>query len=347
MSLTLPRHAWPEADRTMWADLRKDAGPLDHPGGLAHVRQTTITSLEVRYKRWMMWLTTSDPKALDMPPATRATLPRLQSWLEALAHTRPMTRWAYIDGVLRILRAADPDQDWTMQLRLQKGLKRNAARGDPARKRGRILSSAVLLKAGQTHADVDPVTVPTALKLMIRQRDGMMIALLALLPIRRRSFCELTLGQSVHVTEEEIIISLSDDMTKTGVSWEAAVPAQVEAGLRQYIADVRPAFLARGGVRHDSLWVGKRGEIMDQNYIGSRIGDVTLKLTGKRVSPHLFRDAAATTLARISPESAGLIGPVLAHSGSRTAERHYIHAQTIEAGRDYAAVVQRLKKGRS
>lgn len=346
MSLTLPRHAWPEADRTMWDDLRKDAGPLDYPGGLAHVRQTTITSLEVRYERWMMWLTTSDPAALHLPPVARATLPRLQSWLEALAHTRPMTRLAYIDGVLRILRAADPDQDWTMQLRLQKGLKRNAGRGDPARKRGRILSSAVLLKAGQTHADVDPFTVPTALKRMIRQRDGMMIALLALLPIRRRSFCELTLGQSVHVTDEEIIISLSDDMTKTGVSWEAAVPAQVEAGLRSYIADVRPALLARGGAHHDILWVGKRGEIMGQDYIGSRIGDVTLKLTGKRVSPHLFRDAAATTLARISPESARLIGPVLAHSGSRTAERYYIHAQTIDAGRDYAALVQRLKKGR-
>jgi integrase len=61
---------------------------------------------------------------------------------------------------------------------------------------------------------------------------------------------------------------------------------------------------------------------------------------------HLFRDAAATTLSRISPESARLIGPILAHSGSRTAERHYIHAQTIEAGRDYAVLVQRLKKGR-
>ena len=67
---------------------------------------------------------------------------------------------------------------------------------------------------------------------------------------------------------------------------------------------------------------------------------------GQYCSAHLFRDAAATTLARISPESARLIRPVLAHSGSRTAERHYIHAQTIEAGRDYVAVVQRLKKGR-
>ena len=63
-------------------------------------------------------------------------------------------------------------------------------------------------------------------------------------------------------------------------------------------------------------------------------------------SVHHAQDAAATTLSWISPESARLIGPVLAHSGSRTAERHYIHAQTIDAGRDYASLITRLKKGR-
>lgn len=345
MSLVLPRAAWPAADQIMWDALRKESGPLDNPGALAHLRQTSSNTLEVRYSRWMKWLDFTDPVALALPPEERASLTRLQHWLETLAHTKPMSQLMFIDGVLRVLRAAAPDQDWTMQLRLQKGLKRNAGRGDPARKRGRILSSEVLLKAGLAHAATDAADVPNLLKRMIRQRDGMMIALLALLPIRRRAFCELALDQSVHVAEDEIIISLSEEMTKTGVPWEAAVPPQVEAGLRRYIAEVRPALLARGGARHDILWVGKRGEIMGQDYIGKRIGDVTLKLTGKRIPPHFFRDAAATTLARISPESARLIRPVLAHSGSRTAERHYIHAQTIEAGRDYAAIVRRLKKG--
>ncbi|MGR3702786.1 MAG: tyrosine-type recombinase/integrase [Paracoccaceae bacterium] len=346
MSLVLPRNAWPDADRVMWEALFTEGGPLDDHGALAHLRQTSETTLEIRYARWMKWLETTDPDALAEPPATRATLRRLQLWLNELAHTKSMSQLMFVDGVLRVLGAADPDGDWTMQLRLLKGLKRAAGRGDPARKQGRVLSSAVLLKAGLAHACVEPVTVPNALKRMIRQRDGVMIALLALLPIRRRAFCELALGQSVHVTDEQIIISLSEDMTKTGVAWEAAVPDQVAPALRRYITDVRPALLARGGARHDILWVGKRGEIMGQDYIGSRIGDVTLKLTGKRIPPHFFRDAAATTLARISPESARLIGPVLAHSGSRTAARHYIHAQTIEAGRDYAALVQRLKKGR-
>lgn len=67
---------------------------------------------------------------------------------------------------------------------------------------------------------------------------------------------------------------------------------------------------------------------------------------GQYSSVHYVKDAAATTLSRLSSESARLIRPVLAHSGSRTAERHYIHAQTIDAGRDYASLITRLKKGR-
>lgn len=346
MSLVLTKGAWPYADRKMWDDLRREAGPLDEPGALAHLRQTSTTTLEVRYGRWMQWLTTVDPDALSLPPAKRATLPRLQRWLDDLAHTAPMSQLMFIGAVTRVLSAFDPNRDWSMQFRLIKGLKHAAGRGDRTRKRGRILSSEVLLKAGLAHAATDAAIVPNSLNRMICQRDGLMIALLALLPIRRRAFCELTLGQSLFVTEDEIIISLSDEMTKTGVPWEATVPLQVAPTLRRYVEEVRPALLARGNACHDILWVGIRGEIMGQDYIGSRIGDVTLKLTGKRIPPHFFRDAAATTLARLSPESARLIRPVLAHSGFRTAERHYIHAQTIDAGRDYAAVVERLKKGR-
>lgn len=345
MSLVLARSEWPDADRAMWDALGKDAGPLDDRGGLAHLRQTSRDTLEARYARWMKWLTTSDPDALALAPTERATLPRLQAWLEALAHTKPMSRLMFVDGVLRILRAAAPEHDWDMQLRLRGGLKRDAARGDPARKNGRILSSAVLLKLGLSLANTSADVVPNQLKRMLCQRDGAMIALLAVLPIRRRGFCELRLGHSIHVSAEGIGISLSEDMTKTGVPWEADVPPQVDAVLRRYIEDVRPFLLERGGREHDVLWVGKKGEVMGQDYIGSRIGDVTKRLTDKRVPPHLFRDAAATTLARLSPESARLIPPVLAHSGFKTAERHYIHAQTIEAGRDYATLLKRLKGG--
>lgn len=70
---------------------------------------------------------------------------------------------------------------------------------------------------------------------------------------------------------------------------------------------------------------------------------VTKRLTGVRIPPHFFRDAAATSLARLSPQDARLIRALLGHSSFGVAERHYIRACTIEAGRNYASVLVSLK----
>ncbi|MFH5776924.1 recombinase family protein [Paracoccus sp. NGMCC 1.201697] len=50
---------------------------------------------------------------------------------------------------------------------------------------------------------------------------------------------------------------------------------------------------------------------MGYSYMGRRICDLTERMTGDRVRPHLFRDVAAATLARGSPEHARLGGPLL------------------------------------
>ena len=110
---------------------------------------------------------------------------------------------------------------------------------------------------------------------------------------------------------------------------------------------MRASLLARGAQNHNLLWVGRKGENITANYIGSRIGNLTLELTGKRIPPHFFRDAAATTLARDARGSARLIRLMLAHAGFETAERHSIHAKTIDAGRDYASLIAQLKGTRS
>lgn len=96
--------------------------------------------------------------------------------------------------------------------------------------------------------------------------------------------------------------------------------------------------------RHSYLWVNLRGARFDAIHMGNQIGAVTKCITCVRVPPHFFQDAAATTLSRLSPSAAKLIRPVLAHTSSKTAERHYIHAQTIDAGRDYAQLIKGKKR---
>ncbi|WP_170765975.1 tyrosine-type recombinase/integrase [Ruegeria lacuscaerulensis] len=346
MSLVLPLANWPAQDRDMWDSLQKAAGPLDDCGALAHLRATSLKSLELRYARWLQWLTNTDMDAITLPPPQRATLPRLSAWLQDLSHTRPMTRLMFIDGVLRILSAADPTQDWSGQRRLKTGLKRAAGRGDRDRKLGRVLSSEVLFRAGMTLATDHAEAAPTPLRRLMHLRDGTMIAMLALMPMRRRAFAGLRIDVSLHVTPDAMSVALPGDLTKSGHPWEAEVPQSVEPLLRRYITEARPFFMERGQQHHDVLWVGKTGAPLKKDALSPRIAEQTLKLTGHRVPPHFFRDAAATTLARSSPEHARLIRPILAHTSFGTAERHYIHAQTIEAGRDYAALIKQKRKVR-
>jgi integrase len=320
MSLVLPIAIWPEADRAMWERLLRRGGLLDDNGALSHLRGTSLATLEHRYGRWLGSLVRVEPESLLQLPADRGTVSRLMAWLEALGHLAPMSKLMFVSGTLRVLSAAAPKTDWGPQRRLEAFLKQSAGRGNPERKRGRVLSSDVLLNAGIKLATLQADAATTELVAAKRRRDGTMVAMLALMPMRRRAFAGLRLSHSIHFTEQEIVVALPEEMTKTGLAWEAPVPAQVAALLRRYLSETRPWFMARGGQRHDYLWVGDRGApFFDLNYFGNRIAAITTRITGVRVSPHFFRDAAATTLARISPESARLIRPILAHSSLGTA----------------------------
>lgn len=69
---------------------------------------------------------------------------------------------------------------------------------------------------------------------------------------------------------------------------------------------------------------------------------MTKREIGVAVSPHLFRDAAATTVVRQSPKETQLIRALLGHKSYETAEQHYVHALGVEAGRDHASAIKML-----
>lgn len=342
--LSMPISEWPAADQAMWQELTALGGPLDEKGQLSHLRPISQNNLKQRYGFWLEWLHRREPEVLIEHPAPRATPERLRAWVNANNHQAAMTLRTNLDSILRILRAAAPEQNWANQYRLRQALQNLAGDGQATRKFGRVLSSRVLLDVGFELAGPRADAATTELEVNKRRRDGAMIAFLSLIPLRLRSFAELRLGSSVLVDEYRIRIALSGEMTKNHIPWETDVPDVIVPLLRRYIDEVRPWLMQRRDADHAHLWVGENGKRFELVYLSRRIGNLTQALTGARVSPHLFRDAAASTLARISPESARLIRPLLAHAGFGTAERHYIQAQTVETGRQYAAVLGKLRK---
>ena len=346
MSLVLPLDAWPETDKAMWYTLCQRTGPLDDGGGLDHLREASKETLRLHYGRWLRWVLNSEARMIEMQPVERLTIARLQDWLEDLSHTSKMSQWSFVGNTVRVLQASAPDHDWRIYKRLVKHLRWQAGQGDRSRKEGRVCDSEMLLKIGIRIATKDADAASTPLQQLQRQRDGAMIAFLSLLPIRRRAFAGLRIGTSIFFSDAVIRVALPEDLTKTGVPWEADVPANIEPLIRRYFLDVRPALLARGRQCHDVFWVGDKGAPYQLNHLGHRIGNITEQALGVRITPHLFRDAAATTLSRCSPDAARLIPPVLSHTSNLTAQRHYIHAGTIEAGRGLSDIISSLKKGR-
>jgi integrase len=339
---SLPFDDWPATDRSMWAGLITADDPFGDLGALAHLRETSRAALTKHYGRWLEWLSQSDPEALVQSPEQRATPERLTAWIVSLDHVAPPTRHTYVYGALRVLMAAAPDRDWRVQNHIVIRLQRRENMFNSDRKTGRVLSSSVLFVTGRDLMGSKADQANTPLNAALYRRDGAMIAFFSVMPIRLRSFSELMLGDSVLVSGSRIVIRLSAEMTKTGQDWEAPVPDLLEPLLRTYINKVRPWLMERTGTQHDCLWVTRLGSALAYGRIKDLIPMVTGRELGIKLSPHLFRDAAATTLVRQSPQDALLVRPLLGHADFRTAERHYIHATGIEAGRDHAAVIAGL-----
>ena len=338
------RFEWPEADRQLWEKLQRPACPLDNDGRLAHLRPASLAMLHGGYEQWLKWLRRNEPEALFLDPIARGTMERLQRWLAALDTVRPKTRLHYFSGVVRLLSESAPEVDWSAHQALLSRLRLASGSGDPQRKAGRIFDSGRLCRLGFEYATSHEKLKPTPLEKAARYRTGVMIALLAVMPLRRITFRNLQLGTSVIVGADRILISATGDMMKRGNTWEAEVPRTVLPSLQHYLLEIRPWLMRRHHQKHDYLWVNDRGKPFEPSHLSNRIAWATKQVLGTRVSAHLFRDAAATTLARHAPASAHIIAPLLGHTSLATAERHYIQATSIDAGKLYADVlVKRLR----
>ena len=69
----------------------------------------------------------------------------------------------------------------------------------------------------------------------------------------------------------------------------------------------------------------------------------TREAFGKSLNPHLFRNAAATTLAIHDPAHVRLAAPLLGHRDFATTEQYYLQAHSLEAHRNFTDAVAELR----
>jgi integrase len=176
-------------------------------------------------------------------------------------------------------------------------------------------------------------------------RDGLIIALAALLPLRRGNLAILAINRSLYQVDQLWAIRIAESESKSGRSIEAVLPASISGHITQHIDVFRPLFL--GSTNHEGLWCSfyRGGALTDTGLymaVRKRVG----QRTGQWISLHDFRRIAATSIATYDPSNVASASQLLGHTNERVTHAHYNRARGVVASRRMATIIEAARKPR-
>lgn len=339
--LHLPYSQWPAADRLLWEGAMGSDDPLGEARG-AHLAKASQHNYLFVWRRLLGFLSINEPTALEIAPSERLTIERIRSFVAHLDGTNtPQSVAVQVHMLYLAARVMMPECDWTWL----KAIKTRLYRAAPAHaRRGPVVTSVQLLDVGQQLMDESKPTAATAIRMAdaVRYRDGLMIAFLAFIPIRRKNLAALEIGRHLVREGDRWFVIIPREEAKTGTPIEFPVPELLNPYLAFYLDVVRSWMLRRPAC--SALWVGAKGGALVYGAIGQVFSRCLSSRLGFRVTLHDARDAAATTWAIFAPDQVGVARDLLAHSDLRTTTRHYNRARGIEASRAYRQLIASIRR---
>jgi integrase/recombinase XerD len=338
--LHLPLKDWPLADRLLWQrGFSDDHDPFAEATG-AHLAKASQERCLCAWRRFLGFLTDRDPIALEVAPVARLTIERLRPFVSHLAETNAPTSVASItEALYEAARFMMPESDWTWLKNVKSRLHAAAPARSPT---GPVITSVQLLDLGQRLMDEVEASLKTSFDIhkAVQYRDGLIVALLAFVPIRPRNLIALVIGRQMVLEGERWFIIIPGEETKTGTDIEFSLPEILVPYFATYLEVVRPRIIRRAPCA--SLWVSHMGGAL--SYVGLvKVFQRLSSRLGIRISPHDARDAAATTWAISAPDQIGVARDLLTHSDLRTTNKHYNRARGIEASRAYRQVIAGIR----
>jgi integrase/recombinase XerD len=337
----LPLIQWPEADRRRWLNACDASDLLNDDAGTrsGHARVSNAKAAK-GYGRWLTYLSLVQPEALDEISAERVTPKRVQAYVNSLIElgNSSQTILARLQELGELAKVMDPNRDWSFINRLASKVR---ARHRPARDKTNLRPSNELVDLGfkLIRAAEDLVRLDAA----ITHRDGLLIGFLALVPLRRRNLANLVLEKTLLREGATWIVAFGGDDIKTHAPFEIGLPDVLRAPLESYLEQHRPVLMARCGrwtrPVAGALWVSMDGSPMTQMALYDRIRARTKEQFGVAMNPHLFRDAAATTMAIADPANVRLAAPLLGHRTFTTTEKYYLQARSQVAHHAFVDVM--------
>jgi integrase/recombinase XerD len=339
-ALRLPIDLWPAADRARWQRANIAVDFFDAAASAAGWSAKTRYQAQAAYGRWLSFLTQEHAAVLQSSLEDRADRARIRAYVETLAlRIKPMSIAAELGHLILALRKLAPRTDWSWLRQWQYRYEKAAV---PREKRYKMIHPSRLIELGRTlmdGADARDRRIDRA----CQYRDGLLIALLAYRPLRRRSLAELRLDTHLQRIGSGYVLALQSENTKSGQALEFPVPEPLVPYLTCYLEHHRLLFPHRQD--EQALWLSTKGGALTGHAIYVRICRRTETAFGTAIHPHLFRAIAATTIAREAPENLAVARDLLTHANVETTLRHYTQARTIDAARQYAAAIDRFRHG--
>lgn len=345
--LCLPVADWPARDRELWDQaIHPVDDPFEERGARAHLRAITNRGVAKSYGRWLHWLADSGAFDEAEAPGARITKERARRYIAALkaGGNHPSTLALRLEHLRSAALVMDPLSPWDW-------LKRPAARlrasAPPKRdKRTRLATSSELLDLGHRLMNEASRRRRPGDR-AVQFRDGLLIAFLALQPLRLANLAGVAIRRTLVKVGGGWAIVIPPSETKTHAPIEVSWPPTLVEALEQYLAQIRPILIRRGGRRPipvpDALWVSAEGRPLSAKRINAAVKLHTSQHLGRAVNPHLFRDAAATTLAVEAPKHVRAAAPVLGHASLKNTERYYTQANTLLAQRALTEAVKKMR----
>jgi integrase/recombinase XerD len=338
-NLSLPYAAWPEDDRTRWETAFKTGDRFDNSGPAAHLAEATRRTLLDDYGRFLGFLSARHDRLLARAPAARLD----RNIVEAYVRWQPASCGR--NSIVKILRNLRltlryicPGEDWSWLLTI---IKRIAAQARQKPEKHHLVTSETLYALGIELMD-RVITNGNAAENMpmahtIDYRDGLIIALLALIPLRRRTLGALRIG--IHLVKSgdlwALEIPAKDVKTKRPLDYPIStkLSERIDLYLNQFRCQIP------GAGMHDYLWAANQGRPMKDSSIYNAVRRRTRKALGFPVNPHRFRVAAATLWSIRDPVNVRGVKDLLGHASFGTTEKYYIIAQSRIAGRALARAI--------
>jgi integrase len=310
----------------------------------ARLKPNTLDDLKRRYGYFLDFLNRSGLLDRTSVAAGQVTPENVDRYIEELkARVGSVTAYGSIYKLRRASQLLDPLRDFTWLIEREKDLELVMR---PRSKAGRFVLTEVLVECGLTlmaEAESSATLSPLAKARLFR--NGLMVALLALHPIRLKNLASLEIGRNLVNVDGCWWITLPASETKERRRDERRIDDVIAPALSKYLIEYRPV-LARESRQSGPLWLSSNdGRPMTYHAVADAIERTTSTAIGVGVSPHMFRTAAASSAVVHAGSNPYFGSAVLHHRDKRITEEHYNRASSLSAAKDYGRLIRQHIEG--